>query len=211
MTFLSRLELQPRSLHVIRDVGDPAQMHKTVMRAFPAVEGGDRPPRAALGVLYRLEELVMLVQSAVAPDWMQLPAGYLRDVASKEIDQALGAIATGLQLRFLLVANVTRKVAREGARHSQRVPLATDDARHAWLVRRAERAGFVLAGAGPHDGVRIDPIVSPRPIGSRIVVDAVRFEGRLVVTDATRFLDAVRTGIGPAKAFGCGLVSVAPV
>jgi len=38
----------------------------------------------------------------------------------------------------------------------------------------------------------------------------VQFNGRLQITDAARFITAVQTGIGPAKAFGCGLLSLAP-
>jgi CRISPR-associated protein Cas6/Cse3/CasE subtype I-E len=38
---------------------------------------------------------------------------------------------------------------------------------------------------------------------------AVRFDGVLVVTDLDRFTKAVAAGIGPFKAFGFGLLSVA--
>lgn len=37
------------------------------------------------------------------------------------------------------------------------------------------------------------------------------FEGMLVCTEEDRFADALAGGIGPAKAFGCGLLSVAPL
>jgi CRISPR system Cascade subunit CasE len=36
----------------------------------------------------------------------------------------------------------------------------------------------------------------------------VRFDGVLRVTDAARLVEAVRSGIGPAKAFGFGLLSL---
>ena len=38
----------------------------------------------------------------------------------------------------------------------------------------------------------------------------VRFDGTLQVTDARALARAVRDGIGPAKAFGFGLLSLAP-
>ena len=38
---------------------------------------------------------------------------------------------------------------------------------------------------------------------------AVKFEGELVVTDPTRFAETLKNGIGSAKGFGFGLLSVA--
>ena len=39
---------------------------------------------------------------------------------------------------------------------------------------------------------------------------SVRFEGLLQVSDPDRFVGAIRSGIGSAKGFGFGLLSVAP-
>ncbi len=216
MTILSRLELRSRHLGVARDLGDIAEMHRTIMRAFPASD--DASPRAALGVLFRAEtdaqQTIVVVQSQVRPAWERLADGYLAGAQTKDIGDALDAITDGRRLRFLLVANPSRKVAREASRNSQRVELTTHDARHSWLVDRGARHGFCLSGGGPHDGVRVDRVVTPRPVRgmshSRVTVKPVRYEGRLVVTDAELFLDAIKRGVGPAKAFGCGLLSVAP-
>lgn len=221
MTLLSRLELEPRNLAVARDLGDLAEMHRTIMRAFPATE--EAQPRAAFGVLFRVESesalRLVLVQSQVRPDWSLLPDGYLRKSECKHIDNALDAIETGRELRFLLIANPSRKVAsfRPGEappKNSRRVELTTDDARHRWLADRGTRDGFALNGSGPHDGIRIDRVVAPPRTRAKrraeITVKRVRYEGRLVVADAERFVEAIGRGIGPAKAYGCGLLSVAP-
>lgn len=220
MIVLSRLELQPRHLGVIRDLADVAEMHRTIMRAFPQSDG--RSPRAELGVLFRIElgesGARILVQSRVQPDWSLLPDEYLVGAEAKEIGQALASISDRRELRFLLVANPSRKVARDDhgrSRHSRRVALTTDDARHRWLVDRGMRDGFALSGSGPHDGVRIDRVIAPPPVRgagrSKITVKAVRYEGRLTVSDAAMLVRAIKDGLGPAKAYGCGLLSVAPV
>ena len=39
---------------------------------------------------------------------------------------------------------------------------------------------------------------------------AMRFDGLLGVTDPVQFLEALRAGIGSAKGFGFGLLSLAP-
>jgi CRISPR system Cascade subunit CasE len=46
--------------------------------------------------------------------------------------------------------------------------------------------------------------------GSPQRLGAVRFDGVLVVTDRDRFIAAITDGIGSAKAFGFGLLSLAP-
>lgn len=40
---------------------------------------------------------------------------------------------------------------------------------------------------------------------------AVRFEGYLQVTDGDRFREILKNGLGSAKAYGFGLLSLAPV
>jgi CRISPR system Cascade subunit CasE len=37
------------------------------------------------------------------------------------------------------------------------------------------------------------------------------FEGRLLITDPDALRAALVTGIGPAKGYGCGLLTLAPV
>lgn len=219
--FLSLLELRPGDLSVLRDIADAGELHRTIMRAFPQ---GDGPtPRSDFGVLFRAEfrgpKLSVVVQSDVEPDWGRLPAGYLRSAQQKDVSAALDGLVDGRELRFLLVANPSRKssAARRHEpppRNSRRVALTTDDARHGWLAQRGGQHGFEIVGHGPHGGVRIDPLpvgsVPRRRHSTGVVVKPVRFEGRLRITDANRMRDAVHVGIGPAKAYGCGLLSLAP-
>jgi len=46
--------------------------------------------------------------------------------------------------------------------------------------------------------------------GKLLQVQAVLFEGRLEVVDPERALATLRRGVGPGKALGLGLLSVAP-
>lgn len=52
-------------------------------------------------------------------------------------------------------------------------------------------------------------LVGKRRQAAKITVEAVRFDGHLVVTDPVAFAEAVTAGIGRAKAYGCGLLSLA--
>ncbi len=229
--YLSRLLLDPRSPSVRRDAGNLHAMHRTVMSAFPGLPG--EAARAAHGVLWRLEpderrgRLELLVQSTTIPDWSSVPPGYLREPSpeTKSVDTALASLTSGMRLRFRLVANPTRKIDTKSGpdgdrRNGQRVPLRGEEEQLSWLIRKGQAAGFSV-GANPGEAVRS---VVARPLGdlvgwrkhagdeaARITLRGTGFEGVLSVTDGELLRQAVCTGIGPGKAYGFGLLSVAPV
>lgn len=218
---LSQLVLDGHHPSVRRDLRDAHELHRTVMRAFPDIADGE--PRNRHGVLYRVERgglrPVVLVQSACEPRWDEV-AGVL-EARTRTFDPAALGLHAERRLRFCLEANPTRKIARfnpDGTRKRQgaRVELTDDGARLAWLARAAARNGFELASVTGTDGdvpdVRLTLL--PRRFGTRggrrIVVQPVRFEGHLRVTDPNALIAALGSGIGPAKAYGCGLLSLAP-
>jgi CRISPR system Cascade subunit CasE len=235
--YLSRLILNPLSRAVQRDLADCGGMHRTLMRAFPAVEARD-DARAQLGVLYRVEtspragSVVVLVQSRVLPDWAALPAGYLLPTGGEPVNPACKPVAAlydrlqaGRALTFRLRANPTRKIDTGGApgerRNGRRVELRGEAAQLDWLRRKGEQGGFAVRAArvlpapvkahgatiGQSDAAGAGP---PTRAGGRLTFAAVLYEGELVITDAARFRQALASGIGPGKAFGFGLLSVAP-
>lgn len=50
-----------------------------------------------------------------------------------------------------------------------------------------------------------------RPGGPRVTFHSATFEGRLRITDAAAFSARLLDGIGPSKAYGCGLLTLAPL
>lgn len=249
--YLSRLVLDPRSRAVRRDLADCHALHRTVMAGFP--DHAAPAARAALGVLHRLDPAprggppTLLVQAAVPPVWVRLPAPDYLAVPhdptwdTKPLDAAHAAIRAGDRLRFRLRANPTRRVnASHGDANTlagKRVALLREEEQHGWLARKGEAAGFALLrvraapgaplpGASPAGGtnptppnVRAQPtvdVVGRRPAGDgqrsqRLTLGAVVFEGALRVTDPDRLRAALVAGIGPGKAYGFGLCSVAPL
>ena len=202
---LTRLRLDPRSAQVRRDLASPYDMHRTLVRAFVS-DAGQMPPR----FLWRLEPTnpwrapELLVQSAHPAQWEALTAlpGYLQPDQPWET-RPLGEIA-GLaaqaRCRFRLWANPT--VTREGKRRG----LMAEADQLAWLARQGEQHGFsaetvLVTGQDMLEGRKAD---------TRLSLLQVRFEGVLRVTDPVRLSQAVQAGIGPGKAFGCGLLSLAP-
>lgn len=194
--YLSRLTLNMRHRLVMRDLGDVRDLHRTIMSAFPQHDGSS--PRSEFGVLFRLEndpdETQLLVQSQVEPDWEAVSLDYLAAYESRQANALLDAPTPERIFSFRLVANPTRKRSVQfdrvpHSKHSRRVALTTELEQYEWLVSRAERGGFELAGSGLYSGVRIDPlraVASRAPKRSGIYVRPSRFEGVLQVKNPER-------------------------
>ena len=191
------------------------------------------------GFIFRIDpqaggRAVILVQSAVRPDWDYAfhNAGYLL-AAKPEVKLFNPRFESGQRLRFRLLANSVRKVSRnsldaKGNPLSQKwigkdVPVPTTDLAK-WLERRAEpgwSAPKNSEGKQSRPGFRVVEITAIEAgyvyvnktsdqSGSRRVRSA-RYEGILEVTNPDDFLNTLVSGIGPGKAFGFGLLSVARV
>ncbi|QOC92368.1 type I-E CRISPR-associated protein Cas6/Cse3/CasE [Micromonospora craniellae] len=229
--YLSKLTVNVYSRDFRRDHADLRQMHRTVMSGWPDL-ADEGPARQSQAVLWRLDTVhrgfVQYVQSNSKPDWSRLTADYLTEPAQvRSLQPLLDAITPGRRFAFRLVGNPTRSVIRPATATQSPVeggkrPRGKRIARHKpeeqieWLIRKGNQHGFVVPTA--HNG---QPDVSPSPClpqagqarpGDRgpITVMPVRFEGHLIVTDADAFRTAVRQGIGHGKAYGCGLISLAP-
>lgn len=190
----------PMALRCFRD---PYHTHAAIMRGFGPTEVGR--------VLFRVEplrdpgvrEAVVLVQSPVLPSWKpleaELGAAFRWDTRRLEVD-----LAAGQTVFFRLRANPAVK--RDGTR----IPLIGEEALLAWLLRKGEARGFgfdpkqVLVREEGRWSHRTRREASP----GTIVIQTVLFEGHLQVREATLFRGALEQGIGPAKGFGCGLLSV---
>jgi CRISPR system Cascade subunit CasE len=237
--YLSRLLLEARDRRVRRDLADCQAMHRRVMSGFPSA-GGTGRARESFGVLYRLEGrsgvggVALLVQSLVEPEWGSLPAGYLGEMndgenpACKSVAAFYDSLEAGTSLRFRLRANPTRRVSprseseRSGG-YGKRVEIYDERGRLEWLARKAERHGFSLKSVRAYrdvPNVRVAPegkVTGRRDTGDGghahvfgLSFGSVLFDGELTVTDAGFFRQGLRDGIGTGKAYGFGLLSVAP-
>ncbi len=218
MIYLSRLLLNPRSRQVQREMGDPYQLHRTIMAAFSeTLPDGER-------VLHRLDsdprtgQILLLIQSQTEPDWRWLdekdyllpddPFSDLDNPAVKPVDLSLRA---GQNLRFRLRANPVKRLFRDDPdrklKKGQRVGLFKEEDQRNWLIRKGENGGgFTVLGAN---------IINEGFSGGRTKEKhrlkhfAVRFEGVLQVTDPDRLLKTLQGGIGSGKGLGFGLLSLA--
>jgi CRISPR system Cascade subunit CasE len=210
--YLSRLILNPRNRRAQREIANPYQMHRSLMRAFPddLKEGDER-------VLFRLEPgrngaPALLVQSWTLPDWSWLAEPGARDYlwtndelnpATKPFDLKLAASQV---LAFRLRANPTaRRRLPDGTR--KRIGLCREEDQIDWLQRKGKQGGFQVISV--HTSRR-ETIKGSKGQGKgQYTLLSVQFDGLLQVTDPDRLRETVRQGIGSAKGFGFGLLSLA--
>lgn len=149
--------------------------------------------------------------------------------APPQVRQWEPVLHAGQQFHFLLQANPVRKVGNN-ARDTKGVPLsaewkgsrvpvpAGEEHLRDWLERRAEpRWTPPPNGQGRPPGFRVVQVTSMQPgyvyfkpsAGAKTQrLFSTRYEGVLEVTNPGSFRDTLIRGIGPAKAFGFGLLSI---
>ena len=74
----------------------------------------------------------------------------------------------------------------------------------AWLRSRASRLGFEV----DEESLAVDGYQQHSEKDGQLSFSTADFSGELTVIDPSAFAVALRNGIGPAKAFGCGLLLV---
>ncbi|MCH9055144.1 type I-E CRISPR-associated protein Cas6/Cse3/CasE [Parathermosynechococcus lividus] len=204
--YLSQLILNRRQLQIYQDLSNAHRFHQRIMQAFPDEENCDRP-RQDWHILFRHEpdSDVVLVQSAIEPDWSKLPAGYLHDHRVKPINLGADQFTLGRVFQFRLRANPSKR----DHQTKKTVGLYRRSEQLAWLKRQGDRCGFRLHSA--------DAIPSPNVFGIKekgvapIRMTTALFQGVLEVTAPDQFVVTVQRGLGRGKSYGCGLLSLARV
>lgn len=123
--------------------------------------------------------------------------------------------------RFQLRANPTKKLCVDKAdgtrkKNGRRIPLTKPEELIPWIQRKGVAGGFQIPGLDPDadEPCAISPAhrfyFHREKDGHRGLHAGVDFTGTLEVTDPARFHETFRRGIGSAKAFGFGLLIIAP-
>jgi CRISPR system Cascade subunit CasE len=171
------------------------------------------------GFLFRIEPVrasrsVILVQSAIEPDWEYAfhNADYLlaAPVACSPYNPVL---LTGGEYRFRLTANPTRKIGTksepDGKRNNgKRVPVAEDKLID-WLADSLKLRGAALDRENLAFDRKIFSLRKKCHADDHKII-AITFDGSMQVESPDDLLAAITSGIGSSKGFGCGLLSLVP-
>lgn len=155
-------------------------------------------------------------------------AGYLLAALPDEPRPLQVSLRLGDRFRFRLTANPTKKTGtilkserlamqergtKDPERHGRRVPVRPE-AYDEWLVARSEAHGFRLVEPLEdtlHTETGYVYVNKSHDSGKGQRLRSVSYDGLLEIVHVERFRSALLSGIGPAKAFGFGLLSIAPV
>ncbi|WP_436701142.1 type I-E CRISPR-associated protein Cas6/Cse3/CasE [Nocardioides sp. BYT-33-1] len=220
--YLTRMYLNPARRGTRALVGSPQKMHAAVLSAFPP----GTPTETENGrVLWRLDvgkthELTLLISSPAKPDLAHVveQAGWPTGQdhwQSAPLSRLTDRLETGQTWAFRLTANPVRSVA-QGSGRGKRVGHATVQHQLEWLVERSADWGFDIGG---HDGTLTADVVTRRGLsferrsdGDRrqVTLTTATYEGTLAVSDPALLRRSMGHGLGRAKGYGCGLLTLAP-
>lgn len=198
---------------------NPYLWHKALWTLFP------NRPEEARNFLFRVErrrpggDSEILLQSG----WSPVSASTAHVLISKEVHYQL---RDGLRLRFHLRANPVRTILDEQGRRDRRerikrcrVPLIREQEQIDWLVRKLQPAAAIecvqvqpekpLYFRKTHKEASTEAHDNAEKRVTAGKIQPVCFDGVLTVTDAAALTTLLEQGIGPAKAMGCGLLSLA--
>lgn len=209
--YLSRLTLDPRSREARRDAASNYELHSTLERVFHrAPEDQSREYLFRRDYSPRACAHQVLILSRTLPDFSTLPQGYeLKVEGPNEFNPQL---APGQRLNFRLLANPTRKEKRDERKNKPRAPILDVEAQKQWLQRKLTEAGADVLD------VRIEtqPTLNTYKRGEKARREKtqtfvpVLFEGVLQVNSPEALKEHLAKGIGSAKGYGFGLLSLAP-
>jgi len=214
--FLTQMNLNPARRGTRSLLGSPQRMHAAVMLGFPPGSTIDGPEGRVLWRVDHSDHAEKLwISSPSKPDLTHIveQAGWPTAAdpwRSVQTDGLLDRLATGQEWIFRLTANPVVSVKQESGR-GKRVPWLRVEEQVAWLESRSSRLGFGLTHA---DVTRQDEISFHRGTDGtnrKVTLNRATIDGVLTVTDPALFRTALTHGVGKAKGYGCGLLTLAPL
>lgn len=185
---------------------DPRSLHRAVMAMFPTdLPGPPDQRRASAKILFRLDETatgrVVLVQSFIAPS----RAPTTTKVKAVHVGTAL---RPATPVRFRLAVNAVTRSRRPDGKHRD-APLPEDQVDQWVQSKLAGALSEVTILSSTRTVYGIDRHGLTKGTLTALQVDTLDGVGR--VDDLDRLLELLLDGVGRAKAYGCGLLTISPI
>jgi CRISPR system Cascade subunit CasE len=195
-------------------LASPHVLHGAVESSFPR-RLNEKRERILWRVDYVPDTCNLLVLSAKQPDFLHIARqfGYEQKWETKNYNSLLARLQTGQVWRFRLRANPVHSSCIEKSETSGRGKIfahVTQQQQRQWFIARAQACGFSL-DENAFDVVHAEWKKFRKAKGSshEIALRTADFEGILTISDAEFFKYTLMSGIGRAKAYGCGLLTIA--
>ena len=199
--YLSLLRINTLDRKAIHTLTDVYRLHEFVMSGFARYDPAGR-------VLFRVEpetndqKKTILVQSDFKPSWSS-GTDKTTSFFSVQCKSITPSFQNGRRYRFRLRVNPT--VTRNGKRYG----LVGEEAIINWLQKRIPRIGAKFPSLSIIDEGYLRGRKAKKGSQHQINIKVARFDGILEIVDFELFNNTFRNGIGAAKAFGCGMLSLA--
>jgi CRISPR system Cascade subunit CasE len=221
--YLSRFQFNPARRGARALLASPQRMHAAVLSSFP----GDPNSRGAADthhgrVLWRVDQhphqVLLYLVSPDRPDLTHLveQAGWptTHTWESRTYTPLLERLAAHDRWGFRLAANPVHNRRATNGDRGTRSGHVTAAQQTAWLLRQAERGGFRIADGAhgePDVTVHRREVLNFTRQGHHVTLSTAVFEGQLEIVDPNALRARLVSGIGPAKGYGCGLLTLAPL
>lgn len=215
--YLTHMPLNPDRRSTRELLASPQRLHAAVLSAF--VPGMGTEGR----ILWRLDSperhrLDLYIVSPVGPslEAMVDQAGWPSQPVWRTTDYRpfLDALEGGQEWVFRLRANPVRSVRGPSGGRGKRVALLDEAAQGEWLKERAPSLGFEVSMGTLGPNLRVTERRTERfgrgGSGQQVTLGTAAFEGVLRIIDPSATRAALTSGIGSAKGYGCGLMTLAP-
>lgn len=221
--YLTRFQINPSRRGARKLLASPQALHAAVLAGFADPRDHTRDDTRTL---WRLDnntnnQVMLYILSPGRPDLTHLveQAGWptTHTWQSRPYRALLDALDKGQRWAFRLTANPARNVRlTDTAIETRRVGAVTVAHQTQWLVDRAERHGFTVDRQP--DG-QLNLIVHRRHTLTftrnrsqpPVTVVTATYDGVLTVEDPPQLRQTLTRGLGHARAYGCGLLTLAPV
>lgn len=218
MATFTKVLINPARRQGRKYLTNPHMLHAAVMHGFPP-----DCDTSTERILWRLDERghehILYVVGPEKPtiDHIVEEAGWdVRPPQSADYDRLLSQLTKGQKWNFELVANPTHTIPVQGGKRGKVVAHSTAAKQLEWLHRKAESMGVsfgTLANSSAQVvGKKTLDFHRSRPNGergNRVHLVTARFSGQLEVVDADKLRATLIGGVGRAKGYGCGLLTLA--
>ena len=209
--YISRIELNPNRGKTRSALASAQILHAAIETCFPAPTPEDDGGRKLWRIDPLRDKLYLLVVSSVKPEFNGFAEQFCSPETlgeTKAYEPFLNSIKDGQRFHFRFRGNPVYSKALAGVKRGKVSPHTTVAQKCGWFQTKAQTCGFSLEEGGfqlVETGMsRFFRKAKERPVEISYAV----FEGRLTVTDATLFVNSLTHGIGRAKAYGCGMLTV---
>ena len=233
--YLTRFRINTARTGAHRLLSSPQSLHAAVMSSF--AQAPETPAGTSPRVLWRVDRstaanVLLYIVSPDRPDLTHLveQAGWPTTGTWETFAYTplLDRIANGDTWAFRLTANPVHSIRRKPDEPTKRTAHVTPRHQLGWLLKQQERGGFSILQKPENHPIAVEEdryevvvhdhrkrtFSKTEPLKSQrldVKLVTATYDGRLHVTDADKLRGILTGGLGKAKSYGCGLMTLAPV